>query len=250
MSPVCGSPVAHHDDAVGGLARGRPSAPRRACRPERVPERRVPAAGELAAEIAAEVAELVVADVAAELRLPLQRCLDRVEAQRHLERAHPGRPCRRRPPRPARSTASTVGSTDPTTSTAMFFPSSRLGGQGRVRALDELLGRLLAPLEVVRGRIGGVDLLLELGDPGVEPVALGVVDEAAAGDADADEDADDEHQEDRRERRDVVAEVEHAVSSLEAEHVPQRRRGEDRDAAAPPARPVRRGRAARPRSAG
>jgi hypothetical protein len=56
----------------------------------------------------------------------------------------------------------------------------------------------------------------------LKPLSLGVVDEAAAGDADADQDPDDEHQEHRRQRRDVVAEVEHA-SRLEAEHVSQRR---------------------------
>ena len=95
----------------------------------------------------------------------------------------------------------------------MFFPSSRPVGEHRVGALDEVLRRLLAPLEVLRSRVRGVDLLLELGDPVVEAVALGVVDEAAAGDADADEDADHEHQEDGRERRDVVAEVEHAPSA-------------------------------------
>jgi hypothetical protein len=96
------------------------------------------------------------------------------------------------------------------------------GGQRRVGAPDELLRRLLTPLEVVRGRVGGVDLLLQACDLGIEAVPLRVVDEAAAGDPHADQDADGEHHEDRREGGDVVAEVEHP-GSLEAEHVPQGR---------------------------
>ena len=175
---------------------------------ERVPERRGTAGGELAAEVAAEVTELVVADIAAELGLLAQRCLDRLQAQRQLERAHPGDP-------PVGVLLDLTldrvhGRVDgPEHEHGQVLLLEPLGGQGGVRALDEVLGRLLTPLEVVRVRIGGVDLILQAGDPGVETVSLRVVDEAAAGDTDADQDPDDEHQEDRRERRDVVAEVEH-----------------------------------------
>ena len=45
------------------------------------------------------------------------------------------------------------------------------------------------------------------------PFSSGVLRHAAAGEADADEDPDDERDEDGRERRDVVAEVEHAYKS-------------------------------------
>ena len=58
-----------------------------------------------------------------------------------------------------------------------------------------------------------VEVVLELLDVPVEDLPLGLVDEAAAGDADADEDADHERQEHGRERRHVVAEVEHAAAA-------------------------------------
>jgi len=91
-----------------------------------------------------------------------------------------------------------------------------------VRALDEVLGGLLAPLEIVGARVRRLDLLLQPRDLPLEVVALGVVDEAPARDSDADQDPDDEHQEDGRERGDVVAQVEHGPR-LEPEDVPKRR---------------------------
>ena len=54
-----------------------------------------------------------------------------------------------------------------------------------------------------------VGLRLKRGDAVLEVSALRLVDEAAARDPDADEDPDDEREEDGRERRDVVAEVQH-----------------------------------------
>ena len=126
---------------------------------ERVPERRRTAGGELAAEIAAEVPELVVADVAAELGLLAQRRLDGLQAQRQLERAHPGDP-------PVGVLLDLAldrvhGRVDrPEHEHGQILLVEPLVGQCGVRALDEVLGRLLAALEVVRVRIGGVDLLL------------------------------------------------------------------------------------------
>ena len=93
------------------------------------------------------------------------------------------------------------------------LPVEPVLGEDRVGAGDEVGRGVLPAPEVVRVCVRGVDLLLEVGDSAVEAVPLGVVDEAATGDPDPDQDPDHEHQEHRRERGDVVAEVEHGCSA-------------------------------------
>src|SRR5918993_1332965 len=188
---------------------------------ERVPKRCLVPGGELAAEVPAEVAELIVADVAAELRVPAHGGLDRFDAQRQHERPHPAdAPVGILLDGTLDRADGRIDGTEREDRDPLSLEPPR--GQCRVRALDEILRGLLPPLEVVGARLGRVDFLFEPGDLALEVVALGVVDEAAPRDPDADQDPDDEHQEDGRERRDVVAQVEH-LPSLEPEDVPKRR---------------------------
>ena len=59
--------------------------------------------------------------------------------------------------------------------------------------------------------------MLKIGDAAVQVRPLGIVDEALAGETDPDEDPDHESDEDGRQRRDVVAEVEHRRESVGAD---------------------------------
>ena len=180
---------------------------------ERVPERGLAAGDELTPEIAAEIAELLVPDVAGELLARLQSRLDRVETKRHRDRAHPrDAPTRVVVDRRLHEVQRLlIDGADDDHGDAL--PDKTFLREHRIRALDELLRCLLPALEVLRVRARGVDLLLEVVDSAVEPVALGIVDEPAARDPDTDQDPHHEHQEHRRERGDVVAEVEHGCSA-------------------------------------
>ena len=62
--------------------------------------------------------------------------------------------------------------------------------------------------DVERG-LGDVTLVLQIGDLAGQVRPLGIVDESLAGETDPDEDPDHERDENGRQRRDVVAEVEH-----------------------------------------
>ena len=180
---------------------------------EGVPERRLAAGDELAGEVAAEIAELLVPDVAGELLARRQSRLDGVETKRHRDGAHPRDASARVvvDRRLHEVQRLLIDGADDDHGEAL--PGKAILREHRIRALDELLRCLLPALEVVRVRVRGVDLLLELVDSAVEPVALGIVDEPAARDPDTDQDPHDEHQEHRRERGDVVAEVEHGCSA-------------------------------------
>ena len=180
---------------------------------EGVPERRLAAGDELAREVATEIAELLVPDVAGELLARLQSRLDGVETKRRRDGAHPRDASARVvvDRRLHEVQRLLIDGADDDHGEAL--PGQAILREHRIRALDELLRCLLPALEVLRVRARGVDLLLELVDSAVEPVALGIVDEPAARDPDTDQDPHHEHQEHRRERGDVVAEVEHGCSA-------------------------------------
>ena len=109
----------------------------------------------------------------------------------------------------ARSIALTDGSTGPSTRIATFLPSSRFAASAGYALSTNSSAACCRRSKSSALALAASTSSFEPGDLPLEAVALGVVDEAAAGDPDADQDPDDEHQEDGRERRDVVAEVEH-----------------------------------------
>ena len=86
------------------------------------------------------------------------------------------------------------------------------GNDSRVRRIGEVLQRHLAAARRLEGLLRSVALLPHVLDLAIQVRPLGVVHEPLAGEADADEDPDHERDEDGRQRRDVVAEVEHGRS--------------------------------------
>ena len=125
---------------------------------------------------------------------------------------HPGR--RRRAP-PARRRRRTAGRSSRRRARRPAARPAFLYEHG-VGGLDDVLLGLLALFEGSHALSLGGELVAQLVDLAVEPLSFGLVHETATRDAYSDEDPDHEGEEDRRQRDEVVAEVEHRRSSLAA----------------------------------
>ena len=176
-----------------------------------LPERRLPSRRELAAQRVAEVLKLVVADVLHELRALVEESVaDVLCVHRHGERDRP-----RHRLGAGVSQRSFDRVVDPAVDRADEQHADALSRQEvvhhrRVGELERLL-RLLQLAHLSQRRVAitlGVCKLV------LRDAQIHLVRDAAAREPDADEDPDDQRDEDRRERRDVVAKVEHAATSL------------------------------------
>ncbi len=175
---------------------------------EAVEHRRLTALDELSRDRVAEPRPPVLARELARVGVAAQRLVDGLGIERHAERAHPHHPAARvrdRPPdRPREPLVD-----GPDEHHADLRPREPAPHEARVGRVREGVERVAAPRGALGGRLRRVAIGLELVDPGFEVLALGVVHEAATGEAHADEDPDHEGDEDRGERGNVIAQVEH-----------------------------------------
>ncbi len=173
-------------------------------------QRGVSAAGsELLGQVAAEVVELASLVVPPlQLRIRRQCVLDGALVDRNAEGAHANHPPAAVADRLGDRLRRAVHGADEQHGDVLVLQPA--GYERWIRVGRVVLHRRLPACGSARLRPRGVSLRGQLGDLLVEILALDVVDEAAAGQADPDEDADHEREEDGRQRGDVVAEVEHA----------------------------------------
>ena len=148
------------------------------------------------------------AQVAAEGRIAAQRVLDRRNVEWHADRA-------RADDGAARIAHALVDrERDALVDRADeqhrdLLPVEPSGDDARIGGIGEVVERLCAAVRRVERGLGDVTLMLQVGDLAGQVRPLGIVDEALAGETDPDEDPDHESDENGRQRRDVVAEVEH-----------------------------------------